>query len=110
MLTVKSIPTNKEILTKATELIQTYGWIQHSAGSKSKGYCSFGALHDAILSFYLYWDERDKAETSTLDLLNNQVKNVSSDHTNIVGYNDELNRTKEEVLTIFRRAIDECVS
>ena len=103
--------TNKAILTKALELIQTYGWIQHSSGSIGIGYCAFGAVYDAVSGLYKSWSsERDKAETSTLDLLNKQVKNVSSDHTNIVGYNDELNRTKEEVLAIFRRAIDECVS
>jgi hypothetical protein len=95
-------PVTKDILTKASELINQYGWVQGTSGNKGIGFCAFGAIAEASTELYpnTKWEELDTIE-------GNAIKTVSRfADGSIIGYNDEPNRTKEEVLLAFQKAIN----
>lgn len=117
--------TAKELLAQARALVEN-GWTQKSFGRNANGtpgdawkhgdyepvqFCMLGAMRSARGMF----DEERKVENIAYhkgcDALSSTIagKGYTPDsdlyHYNIVGYNDEPGRTKEEVLEVFDLAI-----
>jgi hypothetical protein len=92
----------KDVLSKAMELINIYGWIQGTSGNKNTGFCAFGAISEACkeLKPNANWLEVDETELNALRCLSNFADGSP------ISYNDELNRTKDEVLLAFQKAIN----
>lgn len=81
----------KQVLIDAADLIEQHGWVQQTFGRSDLGYCLFGAVFTAAqLGDY---DE-------PWDLLGDRTNGDP------IGWNDELRRTKEEVLGLLRETAE----
>lgn len=84
-------------IRRAADIIQDRGWIRGRDGNKESGFCIRGALIYAIPGgeFMTTWS-----------LLQAWIHNVYGD-INPVSYNDEVGRTKEEILLTLNNCADE---
>jgi hypothetical protein len=87
--------TEADVLHRAADLLEEFGWCQVKWGSKEDGYfCAHGALMAAATDLGLGCGPVfGKAEQRIREL-----------HGSILGWNDQLGRTKEEVVAGLREA------
>lgn len=94
---------NKKILTRAKELLETQGWIQGKFGSSDEGFCASGAITAAA-------HEIDAGMTSAMGVLAEAAgapckAGLKFCGCQIITWNDQDDRTEEEVLAAFDKAI-----
>jgi hypothetical protein len=98
-----------EILTALIEtrrLIDA-GWVQWIWEDDKRGYCLVGALkHTCSVSEYVFSVEDYTVYRAAHDRLRAQLP-ASARRFSLMGWNDELSRTKAEVLDLLDRAIAE---
>lgn len=105
-----------EILEKAAEIIDEFGWIQGQGGHEAVGYCAAGALHratrcsnsHALRSAWPSWMCMDIHEVVTDHLAreggwSTQCNDELSGGRSLVLYNDTPGRTAADVTTAFRK-------
>src|SRR6476646_371628 len=86
------------LLQNAVKANERYGWIQHKCGDIGQGFCAWGALlHEAIKYRYA---------KDSVDNIADKFKPHIFPIDNLVSYNDTPGRTKEEVLAVFQKVID----
>ena len=110
--------TTKEVLEQARALIER-GWTQGTAARNANGdhvaatsrhacmWCATGALY-VVYERIPEW--RDDPKTNQVaDLLRSAIPKGSNDyHQTIVGFNDAIETTKADILSIFDKAIARC--
>lgn len=79
------------VLRRAREKLVNYGWIQGEYGSKSRGFCSYGAVRASTRT--------EAMRTHAADWLRNVVGLYW-----VATWNDEPNRKMSEVLNVFTKA------
>lgn len=84
-----------EVLKGARKLLKEKGWIQHT-GSSDSGLCILGAMGHYCSSNQCY-DVLDRAKEPLLELSGAEFLHL---------WNDEMCRTKEEVIDLLDRAIE----
>lgn len=89
----------KQYLLHARELIDKHGWVQGVYGNPEKGFCIIGAISRAC------WDDGVTFETQTA--MEGDLQRHAPGYESLVAFNDAKGRTKEEVLALFDRAIQE---
>jgi hypothetical protein len=83
----------RQTLLDAADQIETHGWIQHEDGDANSGFCVVGAI------FRAFRYEPDSIDQEAIMQLRRYVA-----RDNIVLWNDDPNRTKDEVITVLRQA------
>lgn len=84
-----------KVLLEAVKTIEQFGWIQGEGGTDIRGYCMLGAMHSAALG----WNIFNKCKLPVAKVLNVSTHSIDK-------WNDTPGRTKEEVLAVFRKAIE----
>lgn len=90
------------VLRKARELIKEYGWLQGEMGDAERGFCALGAVWEVTETY----KHRQFVYQSALNFLRAAVPNPQDDDGRLAVpiYNDGGNRTRGEVLAVFRKA------
>lgn len=99
-----------EDLKAAVRLLEKYGWIQGRLGGAKTGFCSIGAINAATSRNYFAADDkrfdpvqfvyRHRAACRAL------IEAAEIPFGQVADWNDDPERTKDEVLEAFRRAIE----
>jgi hypothetical protein len=93
-VTEKSEVTERDVLLRAADLLEEFGWRQESYGSKEEGrMCAMGAIYEAAIDFKM--DVAYEAETCL-------ARHVGWSH--VASWNDAPERTKAEVVAALRLA------
>lgn len=93
--------TVEEALEAAATLIEQYGWAQGTMGSRTTGFCMFGAL-EAV--WYPADREYPRFAWDVLQHMRERVGKVLPVNVGIVEWNDDPTRTKEQVILALRSA------
>lgn len=95
----------QRVLNKARKTIEQYGWVQRRFGNKSVGYCLWGAIEAALQ------EEREKISPAFRPLFTNG--NISCNREAViipsVAWNDNKYRTKQEVLALLSKPVEELI-
>lgn len=84
-----------KVFERAVAAIEKYGWVQGMLGTEEVGFCAIGAMDYATPSA-LIWSINSDAVVKLQTMLGRSVAE----------WNDAPGRTKEEVLVVFRKAIE----
>ena len=106
----------KEVLMKAKALIAERGWTQRSYGKLSNGQPAFddgldgkdGACFCAVGAIYAVVGGIRNADHPAIVALAKEIDGESAWEGTVLVWNDRLDRTKDEVLDLFARAIASC--
>ncbi|MBM4570307.1 hypothetical protein GS534_24420 [Rhodococcus hoagii] len=110
--------TAADAIRKGIELLEENGWIQgemHTVG----GYCSLGAVRQGALLALADDDVEHTAESfrgaledlrMRADQVVRDVIKEKYDYSSIVFWNDNIRRTREEVLGVFHEALERAES
>jgi hypothetical protein len=88
----------QETINRAIDLIEVCGWRQRTYGDTYHGFCIIGALRGAGYAS----SGLDDAHTR-IEAISHICEAIGSD--DVTGWNDMLNRTKEQVISKMREAI-----
>lgn len=89
--------TDADVLTRAADLLEEFGWCQYDLGSKEKGhFCALGAINAAVL------DVGAKGRDGAMELLRRSAN--MSPGIGIVRFNNAEGRTRDEVVAKLREA------
>lgn len=107
----KPWPENEiaKTLLEASELIKTCGHMKHNFGSKNEGFCIHGAIGVALMIKKCTHVEVVKALAEYMYKKHKiciPVGPVDKDVHNFVAWNDQPERTKEEVITALEGAAE----
>ena len=110
--------TTKEILEQARALIER-GWTQNASARNADGdhvaptsrhackWCASGALN-TVYETIQNWRDDPKTEEAS-DLVRAAIPKGSNDfHKTIIGFNDAIETTKADILSVFDEAIARC--
>lgn len=109
-----------QILEASLNVLETYGWTQQYYARDKSGdiagplsgnatcFCSYGAIKKAIGADFegLNGGEYTSEVQDALTSLEIAVIDYSGLRTSIIDYNDRRTTTKEDILGVFRRAIE----
>lgn len=110
--------TTADAIRKGIELLEEHGWIQGTMHT-SDGYCSLGAVRQGALLALGEDDVEHTVESfrGALEDLRMRVDKVvrdvikeKYDYSSIVFWNDNIHRTREEVLGVFHEALERAES
>ena len=90
-----------QVLARAHRLIAVFGWVQGGYGDELTGYCVRGALDAAGYGMELATAESVRRSGALLCKL---VAEMGFE--DVTDWNDELGRTKQEVLDLLDRAVE----
>lgn len=91
--------TPKEVLVGGKAIIEEYGWVQGRFGDTTRGFCAYGAMDYA-------WVTREGPKVGKPELYNAvRLFRETAGAPSVDRWNDEICRTKEEVLAMFDKAI-----
>lgn len=99
-----------DILSDARRIIDTRGWIQHQSAT-ADGYCASGAIEESLVYYRKRAGGLWRAEvipmylTRAIAYLNRDFWNRNGHWAQVINWNDERGRTKDEVLLMFDTAI-----
>lgn len=85
-----------DILIKAKNIIETFGFTKHTFGSEESGFCAIGALNHLSVPSKRYW--------TAMRYLSHAVQNRTGNGS-IALFNDSPVTSKEDVLDLFAAAI-----
>jgi len=93
-----------EVLNKAADLIEVYGWVQGHAGGLGTGFCAAGAI--AWAAGAIAWTATAKTveEHDSLILSAHVRLRQAIDGRDGIAWNDAPGRTKKEVIQKLREA------
>lgn len=95
-----------KILIAAKDKLENVGWVQGQSQrydwdtNKVIGYCALGAIN--VATDQLLYSRKGKAINQAVDCLQ---KAIGGAKYSVVAYNDNIDRTKQEVLEAFDKAI-----
>jgi hypothetical protein len=95
----------KQILNKAADILEKYGWVQNRFGNERMGFCALGAFNK-VAPTKIFANSAFQAK----ELLRGTVRTINDGNSNIVEWNDHSTRTKEEVIAAFRQAANQTQS
>ena len=98
MTTKIQVANEVEVLRKARERLETWGWTQEDY-QDDYGYCLVGALYNGSES---NWDDDPAARLLAKAIYGNVPERVIN---SIIVWNDMPNRTRDEVMAVMDRAI-----
>lgn len=91
-------PTVEQVINRAHELISEHGWTQNIARNAEGSLCLAFAIHESVREF---------CQTNDFDLIDETKKFVKAKcglppYGDLVAWNDQSGRTKEEVLEVLK--------
>lgn len=94
--------TTRDVLHRAADLLEEFGWVQYDCGGKDRGFCLLGAVLEANRDFgrNVYADLESLGDLVWSGLPRRTWGSFPIDWNNASG------RTKEEVVTRLREAAD----
>lgn len=94
-----------DTLRAAVELLEIYGWCQGSLGNTSIGFCAVGAINAASRGLAHSPLDKQQRHGKACERLFSAI-NGHTHRYGVASWNDDPDRTKDEVLEAFRRAIE----
>jgi len=96
------------VLTEATNLLKTKGWVQRVMKNNS-GFCALGAVRTATEKVKLTLTVEERINPENYEIYSNIKRFLEyilddKDCMNIIVWNDQEGRTKEEVIALFTKA------